>query len=1043
VNQSSPKQTCPECGLEFSTANGGGCPGCSLRLALSPAGAPNSAPTPSLPAGLKSRFFGDYELLEEIGRGGMGVVYRARQLGLNRFVALKMVQSNHLLSDEARLRFRVEIEAVAQLNHPHIVSLYESGEQDGAHYFTMRLVDGGDLATQLKKDQPLRERVQLLVKVCRAVHYAHQRGILHRDLKPSNILVDTQGEPHIADFGLAKSLEHDGGFTFTSSVLGSPNYMAPEQATGKARQLTTAVDVYGLGAILYHMLAGRPPFQAKTPIETLRQVVDRDAVAPRSLNPDADRDLETIALKCLRKEPAARYGTAEDVAQDLERWLAGDPILARPLSALEGALRWSRRHPAAAVLSVALLLALAAIVIGTGVAAVRIRRAEEKAATHLRESLLREASSLRLGSELGHRDDGLRIIREAVALGGPPEFRMRARNELLATIARMEPKFLAAQATNLNAKPELNAVHTAFQMIASVEDETNVVFRALDDGAFRSRIVSLDGPITRLEMFGRNGRFLALRHGQALSVWDLKSGERCFTRSGTNLTFAFHPREDVIAIEENPYEVVWLELPSGDERLRWKAPEARLRGSRAGWHTLAFSPNGQVLAGLAGNTRLLEFVDAITGEQVRLITNGSAPVAISWSPSGNAFAIATDDGRVTIWHPGTGALQWSSPAMIASAYSLAFHPHRDWLAAACRDGKVRFIDTYQQRFVLEFAAESRRVAFSPHGTRLGPVWSEGQLGWLESRRAAFIAFGAGRASDRLKGGAFSADGKVLTAGNSDKVMFCDPRLGRWVTTRNDWRMWACAFHPEENYLLASERTGILRYAYRLGDVRITLSPPRLIHPGGQWHSFAFTSDGGRFAAFNSQSNTIFVFDETLTNQLAALSSDTSADTLAVSPDGRWLTTGTSSNLVVRLWDVSKGKPILSMPAHDPPGGTFSDDGRWLAVSGQRFNLLRVGTWDSAPLSFREKRPILGAATFSPDSDMLAVVVNRSEVHLFDLQTLNSLGILRPPGAIQMLSLVFSRDGSQLAGIGAEGRVAVWNMREVRQSLEEFGLGWNR
>src|SRR5262245_7147363 len=186
VSESSRKQTCPECGLEFSNAFG--CPGCSLRLALSPGTAPASTTSPPCPPGLKSRFFAGYEILGEIARGGMGVVYRARQLGLNRLVALKMVQSSHLLSAEARLRFRLEIEAVAQLDHPHIVALYESGEQDGAHYFTMRLVEGGDLAAQLKEDRPLRERVQLLVKVCRAVHHAHIRGILHRDLKPSNIL---------------------------------------------------------------------------------------------------------------------------------------------------------------------------------------------------------------------------------------------------------------------------------------------------------------------------------------------------------------------------------------------------------------------------------------------------------------------------------------------------------------------------------------------------------------------------------------------------------------------------------------------------------------------------------------------------------------------------------------------------------------------------------------------------------------------------------------------------------------------------------------
>jgi serine/threonine-protein kinase len=331
VNQPEPKERCPECGLDLPAGTApSGCPGCSLRLALSPETASTPPPVAPAPPGLKSRFFGDYELLDEIARGGMGVVFRARQMGLNRLVALKMVQSHHLLSDEARLRFQVEIEAVAQLHHPHIVSLYESGEQDGTHFFTMRLVEGGDLASALGSNRPLRERIQLLVKVCRAVHYAHQRGILHRDLKPSNILVDDQGEPHVADFGLAKSLGQDTGFTFTSSVLGSPNYMAPEQATGKTRQLTTAVDVYGLGAILYHILAGRPPFQAKTPIETLRQVVDLDPPPPRAAKPATDADLETIALKCLRKEPAGRYDSAEELARTSSGGLKAGPSARGP-----------------------------------------------------------------------------------------------------------------------------------------------------------------------------------------------------------------------------------------------------------------------------------------------------------------------------------------------------------------------------------------------------------------------------------------------------------------------------------------------------------------------------------------------------------------------------------------------------------------------------------------------------------------------------------------------------------------------------------------
>ena len=1042
MSQSTPSQNCPECGLTIPV--GTVCPGCSLRLALFPEADGISTRTPPLPPGLKSRFFGDYEILEEIARGGMGVVYRARQLGLNRLVALKMIQSSHLLSGEARLRFRVEIEAVAQLHHPHIVSLYESGEHDGAHYFTMRLVEGGDLATQFKRQRPLREQIERLVKVCRAVHYAHQRGVLHRDLKPSNILVDQQGEPHVADFGLAKSLDHDSGFTFTSSVLGSPNYMAPEQAAGKTRQLTTAVDVYGLGAILYHLLAGRPPFQAKTPIETLRQVVDFDPAPPRSFNPQADADLETIALKCLRKEPGARYGSAEELAQDLERWLSGRPILARPLGPLATAWRWTRRHPAAAALGMALVLAIAAIIVGTGMAAVRIQRAEQKSASHLRESLLREASSLRLGMELGHRDEGLRLIREATALGGPPEFRMRARNELLATMVRTEPKFTPTKTTNVNPRLDLNGFHTGFQMVASVEETTNIVFRAVEDGIYRGRLASRDGQVTRVDLFSPNGLFLAVRHPARLSVWELKTGRQCLSRIGTNIVFAFHPREDVIVIQETPNEAVWLDLPSGVEQFRWTAALPRPSGHRTGWHTLSFSPDGRLLAGASGGLVAVELMDPRTGEQFRVVTNSSRIITMCWSPDSDSLAISSRDSKVMIWNADSGGLEWAVPAMVSPAQSLAFHPYRDWLVAGCYDGKVRFFDTHQQRLVFETAGASRRLAFSPHGTRLGPVWSQGQLGWLETHRAeAFTSFGVGQFMNRLTDGAFSPDGKVLLAGHADSVMLCNPRLGRRIRPKNDWRISTSIFHPQENYLIAGDRKGISLYNHELVGMRITFTSRGVIHPGTQWRAFALTPDGRRFAAYNSQSNAVFVFDQTLTNQLASFGPHTNADSIALSPDGHWLTTGSRSDRTVGLWDVSEKKLIRSVPVGSQPRGAFSSDSRWLALSGERFHLLEVGTWKpGAPLNFNEERPILGAATFSPDSRMLAIVVNRFEVHLFALRTFEFIGILRPPGAIPMESLVFSLDGSQLAGIGAEGRVAVWNMREVQETLTEFGLAWD-
>jgi tRNA A-37 threonylcarbamoyl transferase component Bud32 len=322
-----------------------------------PAEAPTLGPNGAVPSlvGSRIRYLGDYELLEELGRGGMGVVYKARQESLNRTVALKMILAGQLASPADVHRFHAEAEAAAGLSHPNIVPIYEIGEYQGQHYFSMELIDGTNLAhraADLRKN--LKSAVRLVAKVARAVHHAHQHGILHRDLKPGNILVDAAGEPHVADFGLAKRVDGAGPQTRTGAIVGTAGYMAPEQARAE-KMLTVAADVYGLGAILYELLTGRPPFRAATEVETIVQVLDRDPPRPRTLNPQIDRDLEAICLKCLEKNPQDRYATAEALAQDLERWLAGQTIRARRAGLGKRLLKWAKRNPPWAILLVVLV----------------------------------------------------------------------------------------------------------------------------------------------------------------------------------------------------------------------------------------------------------------------------------------------------------------------------------------------------------------------------------------------------------------------------------------------------------------------------------------------------------------------------------------------------------------------------------------------------------------------------------------------------------------------------------------------------------------
>ncbi len=352
----SPQQSCGACLLESGLG----------LLADEPVAAVDSSAEASAKADDPGRAspmlmdFGDYELLEQIGRGGQGVVFRARQKSLNRTVALKIIGLGQWATKAHLKRFRLEAEAAARLEHPGIVPIHEVGERDGSCYFSMKFVEGGQLDEVARREpMPIRPAVELIAKVARTVHYAHEHGILHRDIKPGNILLDAKGEPHLTDFGLARLVESESSVTQTLDVLGTPSYMAPEQAVGNNAQVTGATDVYGLGAVLYQLLTGQPPFAGGTTYETIKLLLDTEPRQPRLLNPKIDRDLSTICLKCLEKDPKHRYSSALALAEDLERWLKHEPILARHTGIIGRSRKWVQRNPTSALLT-ASLIALAA-----------------------------------------------------------------------------------------------------------------------------------------------------------------------------------------------------------------------------------------------------------------------------------------------------------------------------------------------------------------------------------------------------------------------------------------------------------------------------------------------------------------------------------------------------------------------------------------------------------------------------------------------------------------------------------------------------------
>ena len=351
---------CENCGDKiFEDAPKGLCPACVLEtglgLLVEETVAPHERDDPG--RGQMPIDFGEYELLEEVGRGGQGIVYRARQKSLNRTVALKIISSGHWATEAHLKRFRREAEAAASLAHPHIVPIHEVGERDGSCYFSMKFVEGEQL-DEIVRREPMapRRAADLIAKVARTVHYAHEHGILHRDIKPGNILMDQQGEPHLTDFGLARLLETESTVTRTLEVLGTPSYMAPEQAAGKNTQLIRSTDVYGVGAVLYQLLTGQPPFAGGTTYETIKLLLETEPRQPRLLNPKIDRDLSTICLKCLEKDPQRRYSSALALAEDLERWLKHEPVRARRSGIFTRGKKWTRRNPGIAIMAALLFV---------------------------------------------------------------------------------------------------------------------------------------------------------------------------------------------------------------------------------------------------------------------------------------------------------------------------------------------------------------------------------------------------------------------------------------------------------------------------------------------------------------------------------------------------------------------------------------------------------------------------------------------------------------------------------------------------------------
>ena len=1025
MNDATRNETCPECGLPIPDHSG--CPGCSLRLALSPEAASPPQVNPTVPGDLKSRYFADYEILGEIARGGMGVVYRARQLGINRHVALKMVQSAHLLSDEARLRFRMEIEAVAQLHHPNIVSLYESGEHDGAHFFTMRLIEGGDLSASIGLDHPLRERVQQLVKVCRAVHYAHQRGILHRDLKPSNILIDEQGEPHVADFGLAKSLDQDTGFTFTSSVLGSPNYMAPEQAAGKTRQLTTAVDVYGLGAILYHLLTGRPPFQAATPIDTLRQVVDQDPTPPRQLRSTVDRDLETIALKCLRKEPSGRYSTAEKLAEDLERWLAGLPILARPLGPFTAAWRWSRRRPALAALGVVTLLATVILLVTSNQSAHRLRLANDRAGRLVDQLQREKVESLLDSGETSHALALLTYLLEKapqdLALGSRLVSALSLRSFALPWT---KPGFTGS---------EIVAVGFCPDGASSLAVARNGSYRHLKVGTRETieGVLRADGKPVLSALFRPAGETFATVHADGVRIWPLlpSSAPIALLPHDTTLrSTALSPTtQQLLTVDDRNQVRLWSPAEKAVPPGPWSAVRLETRDNDT-VTTCAFHPSGNrcVLGYASGRVQIRSTADLSTEQEYQVL---GQILVLEFDRSGRQLATATYAGLVdvrTLEAPEENAVQF---AFSAGATDLEFSPDGRLLALAgwSHRGEAYVWDLALRRRVSEMITHSSHVTsvrFSPDGQQLVTLGDDATARCWNTRTWRLTREPLVHSSAVLQA-AFSPDSTRLVTGSYTGAVWWEmaPPPGLPQILSHESAVTSAALSPDGTLAATATVNGSV-HLWRIADTQLL----RTSQPHRRRVYFVHFSPSARYLVTGDSDGPIHLSDVSPSADAGIVLGTTPCIGAAFSPDSSLLAAAGQDGSI-SVWELPKGELAFPPLQHGDGmlGAKFSSDGAWLATYGgphgvRVWNVRTRGTQHAALFSGKNIQQI----EFSTDSKRLVAGGRDLPSVLWDVQS----GKERPFTVVNRsgaTSLAFSPDGARLASACHDGTIEVVSLSD--------------
>jgi WD40 repeat protein len=973
-----------------------------------------AVPATIAPAGPKTPLTGmpevtiaGYEIVGELGRGGMGVVYKARQIGLQRLVALKMILAGAHAGPQELARFRREAEAVAHFQHPHIVQIHEIGEQDGRPYFSLEFVEGGSLANKLA-GTPLaaRQAAQLVERLTDAMHAAHQRGIIHRDLKPANVLLTADGIPKVTDFGLAKRLDAGIGLTESGVIVGTPSYMAPEQAACKSKEIGPACDVYALGAILYETLTGRPPFRAETPLDTVLQVLHNEPVAPRQLNDKVPKDLETICLKAMAKAPIGRYATARALGDDLRRFLRGEPITARPIRRLERWWRWCRRNPG---LAGALGAAAAFLLLGTVVSSLLAVHALTQA---------RRADS---------------------------EARMAQENERLAKENEQTAKENENRARE--AKLESDRWHYASEMkLASLEAEAGrmgLVQQRLREHEPRGpgdhdlrgfewyyleRLCQLDlrtikGPKRGVEAvaFSPDGRRLAsVSQDGTVKVWDVATGQEFLSLKGHD-SVAFSPDGRRLASVGQDETVKIWDAATGQEF-------RTLKGHRTWVMSLAFSPGGGRLAS-ASSDQTVKLWDVATGQESLTLKGHTGTVtSVVFSPDGRRVASAGRDGTVRVWGATTEREFFTLKGHTGEAASVAFSPDGRRLASAGQDQTVKVWDatTGQESFTLKgHTGAVTSVAFSPDGRRVASASADQtvKLWDVATRHQSLTLNGHTGAVTSV---AFSPDGRCLASASADQtVKLWDAAIGQQALTFKGYARWmnGLAFSPDSRWLAFVGKGQTVQ----IWDAATGQHTRSLTGHSDEVTCVAFSPDGGRLVS-GSADRTMKLWDLATGQELLTLKGHaTRLNGVVFSPDGRRLASACADG-TVKVWDAATGHESRAFNGSvgDLTSVAFNPDGRYLAC-GCVARIVKV--WDATSgqesLSLQGHTGFVYGVAYSPDGRRLASASADQTVKLWDADTgQESFTLKGHTDAVR--SVAFSPDGRRLATGSQDQTVKVWD-----------------